>query len=61
MDRVHTSAVDDILHINETKTLTIIFEFDSSSDNSYKSKSLSFNLTAEGTQLRNNPNKEFNK
>ena len=61
MDRTHTSAVDDILHINETKTLTIIFELDSNTDNSYKSKSLSFNLTAEGTQLRNNPNKEFNK
>ena len=61
MDRVHTSAVDDILHINETKTLTIVFELDSNADNSYKSKSLSFNLTAEGTQVRNNPNKEFNK
>lgn len=61
MDRAHTKAVDDLLHINETKTLTIVFEFDSDANNSYKSKSLSFNLTAEGTQVRNNPDKEFNR
>lgn len=61
MDRNHTKACDDVLRINESKTLTIIFSFDSDAGNEYKSKSLSFNLMAEGTQVRNNPNKEFNK
>lgn len=61
MDRSHTAACDDMLRINESKTLTIIFSFDSDAGNEYKSKVLSFNLMAEGTQVRNNPNKEFNK
>ena len=61
MDRTHTQPVDDVLSINEQKTLTIIFSFDEEADNRYMSKELSFALMAEGTQVRNNPNKEFNK
>lgn len=61
MDRTHTQPVDDVLSINEQKTLTIIFSFDEEADNRYMSKELSFALMAEGTQVRNNPNREFNK
>lgn len=60
MDKTHTKAVDDVLSINEQKTLTIIFTFDKNADNRYMSKELTFALMAEGTQVRNNPNKEFN-
>ena len=61
MDRTHTQPVDDVLSINEQKTLTIIFSFDEEADNRYMSKELAFALMAEGTQVRNNPNREFNK
>ena len=61
MDRPHPQPVDDVLSINEQKTLTIIFSFDEEADNRYMSKELAFALMAEGTQVRNNPNREFNK
>lgn len=61
MDRKHSSAVDDVLAINESKTLTIMFTVDQNSGNQYMSKYLAFALNAEGTQVRNNPNREFNK
>lgn len=61
MDRKHSSAVDDVLEINESKTLTIMFTVDPDSGNQYMSKYLAFALNAEGTQVRNNPNREFNK
>lgn len=61
MDRKHSSAVDDVLAISESKTLTIMFTVDPDTGNQYMSKYLAFALNAEGTQVRNNPNREFNK
>lgn len=61
MDRQHAQAVDDVLAINEKKELSILFSFESGVDNRHMSKYLEFALNAEGTQVRNNINKEFNK
>ena len=43
----------------EEKTLTIEFYFSPDADNSAQGQTVSFNITADATQKKNNPDKDF--
>lgn len=47
------------LNKDETKNLTIYFYYPSNSNNKGQNKDLSFNLSVDATQQKNNPNKLF--
>ena len=47
------------LNKDETKNLTIYFYYPSNSNNKGQNKDLSFNLSVDVTQQKNNPNKLF--
>jgi hypothetical protein len=47
------------LAAGESKTLTIEFYFSSDADNSAQGQTVSFNIMADATQKKNNPDKDF--
>jgi hypothetical protein len=47
------------LAAGESKTLTIEFYFSPDADNSAQGQTVSFNITADATQKKNNPDKDF--
>ena len=54
-DKVMTGS----LAAGESKTLTIEFYFSPDADNSAQGQTVSFNITADATQKKNNPDKDF--
>ncbi len=60
MTRTEVLAADDILLENEKRDLWIYFHYPEGEGNRGMDQSLSFSFAAEATQVRNNPNKEFN-
>ena len=54
-DKVMTGS----LAAGESKTLTIEFYFFPDADNSAQGQTVSFNITADATQKKNNPDKDF--
>lgn len=60
LSREATVAADDILRIAERRELTVEFHFPESAGNAYQKAELSFTISAEATQVKNNPYKQFN-
>ena len=52
-------AMTGSLAAGEEKTLTIEFYFSPDADNSAQGQTVSFNITADATQKKNNPDKDF--
>lgn len=50
---------DLILNPNETKHLTMEFYYSKDSDNEGQAKTIEFEVAVDATQVKNNPNKEF--
>ncbi len=59
LSRERTVAADDILEIAETRYLTVDFHFPKDGIYDQTDMSLSFNLCADATQTKNNPDKLF--
>lgn len=60
LSRDNLEASDEILKANERKDLQLTIYFPKESGNKYQDNKLQFNLVAEGVQVKNNDNKEFN-
>ncbi len=59
LNRRSVTAADDILQVNEKKTLTIVFHYPENAENNTQSLNLAFTMCADATQTKNNPNKLF--
>lgn len=59
LTRKNVIAADDLLKIDEKRTLTASFHFPEESGNEAQNLSMSFTLCAEATQTKNNPNRLF--
>lgn len=59
LNRRNVAAADEILQVGQKKTLTAEFYFPRESGNEAKNLALSFDLCAEATQTKNNPNGLF--
>ena len=59
LNRKQVSTVDEILKVNQKKTLTVYFHFPENAGNDAQSLDLTFTMCAEATQTKNNPNREF--
>ena len=59
LNRKQVSTADEILKVNQKKTLTVYFHFPENAGNDAKSLDLTFTMCAEATQTKNNPNREF--
>lgn len=57
--RKNVIAADDTLKIGQRRDLTIVFHYPEISGNETQSLDLTFNLCAEATQTKNNPNRLF--
>lgn len=57
--KLKTSTSDNVLGINEKRSLKIVFHYPETADNSGQGCELSFNLCAQAVQAKNNTNKEF--
>lgn len=53
-------AAEDILKLNERKSLTIAFHYPETAGNSTQNLYLSFDMKADAVQTKNNPNRFFN-
>ena len=64
LTKEHSTVADDILGTKDSdngkRNYLIYFHYPSDSNNSGQDKSLSFKLSVEATQTKNNTNKEFN-
>lgn len=59
LNNASVGAADDVLQIGEKRSLTVEFHFPKDKGNEAQGLDLAFTMCAEGTQCRNNPNKEF--
>ena len=59
LNRKQVNTVDEILKVNQKKTLTVYFHFPENAGNDAQSLDLTFTMCAEATQTKNNPNREF--
>ncbi len=59
MTKDKVGAADDILKLNERRDLTISFHFPEESGNEAQSLYLTFTISADAVQTKNNPNKLF--
>lgn len=59
LGKTDSIAADDILKMHQRKTLTVVFHFPENAGNEAQNLKLSFNMCAEATQTKNNPNKLF--
>ena len=59
LSRVNVRAADDTLQENEKRILSIYFHYPKDKGNITQNMTLSFDLCAEATQTKNNPNKLF--
>lgn len=59
LTRQKVRAADEILKVNEQRTLTVYFHFPEESGNSAQNLTLAFDLCADAVQTKNNPDREF--
>ena len=59
LNRKQVSTADEILKVNQKKTLTVYFHFPENAGNDAQSLDLTFTMCAEATQTKNNSNREF--
>lgn len=59
LTRQKVRAADEILKVNEQRTLTVYFYFPEESGNSAQNLTLAFDLCADAVQTKNNPDREF--
>lgn len=59
LTRESVGAADDILKLNERRNLTVYFHFPEESGNSTQNLVLTFSMSADAVQTKNNPNKLF--
>lgn len=59
LTRANVGAADDILKLNERRNLTITFHFPEEAKNDTQNLFLSFDLSADAVQTKNNPDKLF--
>ena len=59
LSKENVPAADDLLKIGERRNLTIYFHFPKTAGNASQNRDLKFNLCAQATQTKNNPNKQF--
>lgn len=59
LTRKRVGAADDILRLHERRELTISFHYPEGAGNSTQNLYLSFNLSADAVQTKNNPNRVF--
>ena len=60
LNREAVGAADDILRLHERRELTVYFYFPEEAGNSAQNLTLTFDMYADATQTKNNPNKLFN-
>ena len=60
LNREAVVAADDILRLHERRELTVYFYFPEEAGNSAQNLTLTFDMYADATQTKNNPNKLFN-
>ena len=53
-------AANDVLKLNERRNLTVYFHFPEEAGNSTQNLVLTFSMSADAVQTKNNPNKLFN-
>ena len=59
LERTDVGAADDILRINETRSLSVYFYFPEETGNSAQDLTLSFDMCADAVQTKNNTEKLF--
>lgn len=59
LSREKVSAADDVLQVGEKRTLTAYFTFPSGTGHKAYNRNLSFTVSADAVQTKNNPNKLF--
>ncbi len=59
LTKENNSAADDVLKIGERRDFTITFHFPEDEGNALQSQHLSFDLSADAVQVKNNPDKLF--
>ena len=59
LNKINVKAADDVLGIGQKKNLTISFHYPEYAGNETQNLDLSFNMCAEATQSKNNPNRLF--
>ena len=59
LTKENVKAADDVLRLNERRNLTVYFHFPEESGNSTQNHVLTFSMSADAVQTKNNPNKLF--
>ncbi len=59
LTKENVGAADDVLRLNEIRKLQIYFHFPEDAGNEAQNLFLNFDMAADATQTKNNPNKEF--
>lgn len=60
LTRENVGAANDVLKLNERRNLTVYFHFPEEAGNSTQNLVLTFSMSADAVQTKNNPNKLFN-
>lgn len=60
LTRENVGAADDVLKLNERRELAVYFHFPENAGNSAQNLVLTFSISADAVQTKNNPNKLFN-
>ena len=60
LTRENVGAANDVLKLNERRNLTVYFHFPEETGNSTQNLVLTFSMSADAVQTKNNPNKLFN-
>ncbi len=59
LTKENVGAANDVLKLNERRNLTIYFHFPEEAGNSAQNMVLTFSMSADAVQTKNNPNKRF--
>lgn len=60
LTKENVGAADDVLKLNEHRNLTVYFHFPEEAGNETQNLVLTFSMSADAVQTKNNPNKLFN-
>lgn len=59
MTRLKVKTADDILEVDEQKNFKVVFHFPEKAGNEYQNRELSFYMSADAVQTKNNPDRKF--
>lgn len=59
LTKKHAISTDDVLEVNERRVLTVVFHYPENAGNEGKGKSLSFDVSVDAVQTKNNPDRLF--